>query len=87
MPFYINAVSAAYTFAFTLPNLFRRLLGEGALTAALIPLFSQTLKKDGRDEAFSFLNKVLTRGGILMAALSLLGMSIAAIAAFFWTKW
>ncbi len=79
----INAVSAAYTFAFTLPNLFRRLLGEGALTAALIPLFSQTLKKDGRDEAFSFLNKVLTRGGILMAALSLLGMSIAAIAAFF----
>ena len=27
----IGAVSAAYTFAFTLPNLIRRLIGEGAM--------------------------------------------------------
>lgn len=74
----IGAVSAAYTFAFTLPNLFRRLLGEGALTSALIPIFSQSLKNDGADGAFAFLNKVLTRGGILMVALALLGMAVAA---------
>lgn len=76
----IGAVSAAYTFAFTLPNLFRRLLGEGALTSALIPIFSQTLKNDGRGSAFAFLNRVLTRGGILMAALAVLG-SLAAVCA------
>ena len=77
----IGAVSAAYTFAFTLPNLFRRLLGEGALTSAMIPIFSQSLKNDGREGAFAFLNKVLTRGGILMVALSLAGMAISALAA------
>lgn len=78
----IGAVSAAYTFAFTLPNLFRRLLGEGALTSTLIPTFSQSLKRDGKEEAFAFLNKVLTRGGILMVAIVLLGMAIAAGASF-----
>ena len=36
----IGAVSSAYTFAFSLPNLFRRLLGEGALSGAVVPVFS-----------------------------------------------
>lgn len=39
-------VVAAFVFAFQLPNLFRRLFGEGALSAALIPIYTQTLKKD-----------------------------------------
>ncbi|MEC8649790.1 MAG: lipid II flippase MurJ, partial [Verrucomicrobiota bacterium] len=29
--------SSAFILAFTLPNLFRRLFGEGALTSALVP--------------------------------------------------
>ena len=32
-----SALASAFYTAFTLPNLFRRLLGEGALTAAFIP--------------------------------------------------
>ncbi len=79
----IGAVSAAYTFAFTLPNLFRRLLGEGALTSALIPIFATSLKKDGEEVAFAFLNKVFTRGAIVMVGLSLLGMLLATIASFY----
>lgn len=39
-------VVAAFVFAFQLPNLFRRLFGEGALSAALIPVYTETLKKD-----------------------------------------
>ncbi len=31
----------AYYFAFRIPNLFRRLLGEGAMSAAFIPVFTQ----------------------------------------------
>ena len=52
----LSAVNAAYTFAFTLPNLFRRLLGEGALSSAMIPIFAQTLEKSGEKAAFDFLN-------------------------------
>ena len=34
-------VASAFILAFQIPNLFRRLLGEGALTAAFIPIFKQ----------------------------------------------
>src|SRR4051794_40090767 len=37
---------AAFTFAFTIPNLFRKLLGEGALSAAFIPLYAQAVKRE-----------------------------------------
>ena len=32
-------VASAFFVSFMVPNLFRRLLGEGALTAAFIPIF------------------------------------------------
>ena len=33
----LTEAASAFGFAFTVPNLFRRLFGEGALSAALIP--------------------------------------------------
>jgi putative peptidoglycan lipid II flippase len=38
-------VASAFTVAFTIPNLFRKLLGEGALAAAFIPLYAQANKR------------------------------------------
>jgi putative peptidoglycan lipid II flippase len=37
-------VGSAFTVAFLIPNLFRKLFGEGALSAAFIPLYSQLVK-------------------------------------------
>ncbi len=39
-------VGSAFTVAFLIPNLFRKLFGEGALSAAFIPLYSQALKAE-----------------------------------------
>src|SRR5262245_50699312 len=39
-------VYSAFTFAFTIPNLFRKLLGEGALSAAFIPLYAQAVRRE-----------------------------------------
>ena len=47
-------VAAAFTFAFTVPNLFRKLFGEGALSAAFIPLYSQSLKNESAQDANDF---------------------------------
>src|SRR3954464_11423994 len=49
-----SPVYAAFQFAFTVPNLFRKLLGEGALSAAFIPLYAQAVKTKPRDEANDF---------------------------------
>jgi len=40
-------VADAFFLAFQIPNLFRRLLGEGALSAAFIPVFKETERKEG----------------------------------------
>ena len=40
-----GVVASAFTVAFTIPNLFRKLLGEGALSAAFIPLYAQANKR------------------------------------------
>ena len=42
-----SAIYSAFALAFTIPNLFRKLLGEGALSAAFIPLYA----KERSDEA------------------------------------
>jgi putative peptidoglycan lipid II flippase len=73
-------VASAFTLAFQVPNLFRRLLGEGALTAAFIPIFKQKEVKEGEKEMWRSANAVIS--GLVIAAgavavLAVLGISIA----------
>ena len=79
----IGAVSSAYTFAFSLPNLMRRLLGEGALSSAIVPVFSHAAKNGGTDAAFAFLNRALSRAFLWTASAALLGVLAAAVSAAF----
>jgi putative peptidoglycan lipid II flippase len=73
-------VNDAFQYAFTIPNLFRRLLGEGALTAAFIPIFKQKEKTHGEVEMWKAANAVIS--GLLVSAsvivaVVLLGVSLA----------
>lgn len=75
--------SAAFLFAFTIPNLFRRLLGEGALSSAMIPLFTETLEHSGRDLAFDFLNRLLCRLIVAIVVSLLIAWGLLAVGAYF----
>src|SRR5215470_13340160 len=73
-------VASAFALAFQVPNLFRRLLGEGALTAAFIPLFKQKEVQEGEAQMWRSANAVLS--GLVTAAgavtvLGVIGISIA----------
>lgn len=59
-------VAGAFKMAFMVPNLFRRLLGEGALTAAFIPIFKHKEKNEGEAEMWRAANAVLS--GLAVAA-------------------
>jgi putative peptidoglycan lipid II flippase len=59
-------VNDAFQIAFTIPNLFRRLLGEGALTAAFIPVFKEKEKLHGEQEMWRTANAVIS--GLVVAA-------------------
>ena len=62
-------VAEAYVAAFRLPNLFRRLLAEGAFNSAFIPLFAKSLESDDPEEARAFARDVLA--GLIMVLLLL----------------
>ena len=68
----------AWFIAFKIPNLSRRLFGEGAASASFIPVYSQQLQKDPKKAAL-LVDTVVTVLFVLLAALILLGwMGIAA---------
>lgn len=53
-----NWVQDAFNYGFQVPNLFRRLFGEGALAAVFIPIFTDVLEKKGRERAWLLLGRV-----------------------------
>src|SRR5689334_13908570 len=64
-------VAGIFKFAFQIPNLFRRLLGEGALTAAFIPIFKEKEKNHGEVEMWKATNAVIS--GLVIAATAIIG--------------
>lgn len=59
----------AFFVALKLPNFFRRLFGEGAFSAAFVPLFAGTLAAEGREQARRLAEGALS---VLLAALAVL---------------
>jgi putative peptidoglycan lipid II flippase len=72
-----SAIGSAFVIAFQIPNLFRRLLGEGALTAAIVPVLADKSVKDGKLASFGFLNFVLRKVLPWMIGLTLIGIGVA----------
>src|SRR6202789_3931317 len=70
-------VAGAFALAFTIPNLFRRLLGEGALTAAFIPIFKAKEKTHGEIEMWRAANAVIS--GLVIAASVIIGIAMLGI--------
>jgi len=72
-------VAGAFVLAFQIPNLFRRLLGEGALTAAFIPVFKEKEKTGTPAEMWRAANAMISGlvavSGILIA-LAMTGLSL-----------
>ncbi|HON80567.1 MAG TPA: lipid II flippase MurJ, partial [Spirochaetota bacterium] len=60
--------------AFRIPNLFRRLVGEGALTISFIPVYTEYLINNTREEALDLARKTLSILIIVLAVIVLLGV-------------
>jgi putative peptidoglycan lipid II flippase len=71
-----SVLNSAFLSAFRLPNLFRRLLGEGALTAAFLPNLQHELHENGREGGFDLLNKVASWLLVVTVAVSAVMMLV-----------
>jgi putative peptidoglycan lipid II flippase len=67
-----SMASDAWVAAFRLPNLFRRVFGEGAFNSAFVPLYSRKLEEEGSDAADHFAGRTLSLMAIILAVISVL---------------
>jgi putative peptidoglycan lipid II flippase len=72
-----SKVAGAFIFAFQIPNLFRRLLGEGALTAAFIPIFKEKERNHGEEEMWRASNAVIS--GLVISASVIIALAMLVI--------
>jgi len=69
----------AFYAAFRIPNLFRRMFGEGSFSAAFIPVFNEYLNGKERTVTQDFLNTVFTALVLILMVISVLGMFFAPV--------
>lgn len=78
-----GGVMDAFVIAYRIPNLFRRLFGEGALTASYLPVLSEELQRDRRS-AWQVVSVTLTWLVVLLTGLVLAGEALFGL---IWLIW
>jgi len=80
--FGVSAMTDAFNVAFRIPNLFRRVLGEGAFSQAFVPVLAATRAEEGDDGAKALIDHVGT-----LLAWTLLLLCIAGVLGAPWMVW
>ena len=76
--FSTSELLSAFRIAFMLPNLARRLFGEGALSSATVPVLTETLHTSGEDASRRFVGTLLT---VLVVMLAMIVLAVEVVIA------
>ena len=60
--------------AYRIPNLFRRLVGEGSMTASFIPVFTTWMREKPKEDVWDFANRLFWTLALLAAIITVLGI-------------
>lgn len=83
--FGIDTIASAFVVAFTIPNLFRRLFGEGALSAAFIPSYVRVREEKGQSAAWQLTRNTASLLMLILGGISFAGMLLCSLALRFGT--
>jgi putative peptidoglycan lipid II flippase len=64
----------AFYLAYRIPNILRRLVAEGSMSAAFVPVFTGYLKEKEREEVWDFANRMFWTLSVLLAAVAVGGV-------------
>ena len=67
----------AFIAAFRIPNLFRRLFGEGSLSNVFVPVFTDYITREGQSEAFNLARSALWLLSAVLVVISLFGILLS----------
>jgi len=71
------AATDAFWLAFTIPNALRVLLGEGAVSAAFVPVYTEVREREGLDRAKYFFRNLVGAMSMILLAVSGIGVLFA----------
>jgi len=74
-----NAMTDAFNVAFRIPNLFRRLFGEGAFSQAFVPALAHSKEKDGEEATHRLIDSVATVLAWALLVTCVIGVAAAPI--------
>lgn|SRR5574341_26843 len=74
-----GAAADAFYVAYRIPNLLRELLAEGSMSAAFIPVFTETLTTSTREDARRLANAIFARLLVILGVLTALGIIFAPV--------
>jgi putative peptidoglycan lipid II flippase len=69
-----SPLADAFVIAYRIPGLFRRLVGEGSLTASFIPVFSRYLATEPRRAVWEFADRLFWTLAAVLATVATLGI-------------
>ena len=64
----------AFVLAYRLPNLFRRMVGDGVVTASFIPVFTTYMRDSSSEELWRFANRLFWTLALVLAIVTVLGV-------------
>lgn len=67
----------AFWLAFTIPNALRVLFGEGAVSAAFVPVFTEAREHQGKERARRFFSNLVGTMGVVLLLVTFLGVTLA----------
>jgi putative peptidoglycan lipid II flippase len=67
----------AFWLAFTIPNALRVLLGEGAVSAAFVPVFTEVQERAGRERAKEFFENLVGAMAVVLLVVTAFGVAAA----------
>jgi putative peptidoglycan lipid II flippase len=69
-----TGLADSFVLAYRIPNVLRRLVGEGSMTAAFIPVFTDHMRNRSREETWEFANRLFWTFCVVLSALTVLGV-------------
>ncbi len=78
-----GVAQSAFTLAFAIPNMARKLFGEGALTAAFVPVFKGEVESESLEKASRLARAVMTMALLMLGSIVVLAMGGLEVAVHF----
>jgi putative peptidoglycan lipid II flippase len=69
----------AFVLAYRIPNLLRRVIGDGVVAASFIPVFTSYMKDSSSEELWSFANRLFWTLALVLAVVTVLGVIFSPI--------